>query len=161
MTVKNNNRMDMIWHDNSFVHGHIWEVTLDICQSLQGDSSKIIELMRFTEDALFVVGAYGNEIIVSSGVIECSHSGMFSTGKTIRIIVVHRKICKVGGSCKVVGGVMTPPYISCYWEFFSFSAWSAVARPSMISSMAPFITASILYRVRPIRWSVTRPWGKL
>ena len=68
---------------------------------------------------------------------------MFSTGKTIGIIVVHRKICKVGGSCKVVGGVMTPPY-KVYWLFFSFSAWSAVARPSMISSMAPFITASIL-----------------
>ena len=45
----------------------------------------------------------------------------------------------------------TFPQGKAYWLFFSFSAWSAVARASMISSMAPFIMASILYRVKPTR----------
>ena len=44
---------------------------------------------------------------------------------------------------------------------FSFSAWSAVTSASMSSSRSPSRIASILYSVRPIRWSVTRPWGKL
>ena len=70
MTVKNNNRMDMIWHDNSFVHGHIGKVTLDICQSLQCDVSESVKLIRFAENALFIVSTNGDEIIVRGGVVE-------------------------------------------------------------------------------------------
>ena len=44
---------------------------------------------------------------------------------------------------------------------FSRSAWAAAARASISSSRSPSITLSILYRVSPMRWSVTRPWGKL
>ena len=69
-----------------------------------------------------------------------------------------------GGHRKyVLTHIAVPPnlFLSNYWAFFSFSAWSAVARASMISSRLPSMTASILYSVSPTRWSVTRPWGKL
>ncbi len=59
----------------------------------------------------------------------------------------------------------SPPFII----FFSYSsfilaslaAWSAAMQASIISSISPFMILSNLYRVRPIRWSVTRPCGKL
>ena len=52
--------------------------------------------------------------------------------------------------------VLSPPSLRC-----RRSAWSWVMRASMISSRSPFMMESSLYRVRPMRWSVTRPWGKL
>ena len=44
---------------------------------------------------------------------------------------------------------------------WSASAWWNVISPSIRSFTPPSITWSSLYRVRLIRWSVTRPWGKL
>ena len=43
----------------------------------------------------------------------------------------------------------------------SRAASSSAVSASTISSNSPSMTRSILCRVRPIRWSVTRPWGKL
>jgi hypothetical protein len=43
----------------------------------------------------------------------------------------------------------------------SRAASSSAVRAPMISSNSPSITRSILCRVRPMRWSVTRPCGKL
>ena len=45
--------------------------------------------------------------------------------------------------------------------FSSFAAWSAAMHASIISWMSPFMTLSSLYSVSPMRWSVTRPCGKL
>ena len=47
------------------------------------------------------------------------------------------------------------------FSFSSRAVCSARVSASMISSRSPFMMSSILYRVRPMRWSVTRPWGKL
>ena len=50
----------------------------------------------------------------------------------------------------------------CYYSAeLSFAVWSAMRNASTISSMLPFIKLSILYSVSPMRWSVTRPCGKL
>ena len=43
----------------------------------------------------------------------------------------------------------------------SRAAWSSAISASMISSISPSITRSILCKVRLMRWSVTRPCGKL
>ncbi len=43
----------------------------------------------------------------------------------------------------------------------SFSAKSACWRAAMIASRSPSRTCGRLWRVSPIRWSVTRFWGKL
>ena len=51
-----------------------------------------------------------------------------------------------------------PPDQAVTW---SDSAWWYVIRPSIKSLTPPSMTWSSLYRVRLIRWSVTRPWGKL
>ena len=47
------------------------------------------------------------------------------------------------------------------WSAASRAASSSWVSASMISSKSPSITCSILCRVRPMRWSVTRPCGKL
>ena len=43
----------------------------------------------------------------------------------------------------------------------SCSAWCSVASAPTISSRSPSMIESILYSVRLMRWSVTRPCGKL
>src|SRR5690606_15187252 len=48
-----------------------------------------------------------------------------------------------------------------YSAFFKSSACSFKIRASMISSSSPRSTRSSLCSVRPMRWSVTRLWGKL
>ena len=45
-------------------------LTLDICQSLQCDVSESVKLIRFAENALFIVSTNGDEIIVRGGVVE-------------------------------------------------------------------------------------------
>ena len=51
--------------------------------------------------------------------------------------------------------------LHCPFIFASFALWSAAIRLSMISSRSPTRMVSSLCRVSLIRWSVTRPWGKL
>ena len=60
----------MIRHDSGLVNGHIGKVTLDIYQSLQCDVSESVKLIRFAENALFIVSTNGDEIIVRGGVVE-------------------------------------------------------------------------------------------
>ena len=62
--------MNMIRHDSGLVNGHIGKVTLDIYQSLQCDVSESVKLIRFAENALFIVSTNGDEIIVRGGVVE-------------------------------------------------------------------------------------------
>ena len=60
--------------------------------------------------------------------------------------------------------LVTVQYLNSYYSSFifaSFAAWSAAMQASIISWISPFMILSSLYRVRPMRWSVTRPWGKL
>ena len=92
---------------------------------------------------------------VGGGVITPPYRGC--VGYWGAALIVKAQFRKMGGEA------ITSPYRNGgdYWAFFSFSACSALARVVMISSRSPSMTESMRYSVRPTRWSVTRPWGKL
>ena len=84
---------------------------------------------------------------------QCAHWGTFPPGEGM--------VQRISANSNSSGSWGKTVCITCYWEFFKRSAWSAVARALMISSRSPSMTASMRYNVRFTRWSVTRPWGKL
>ncbi len=57
-------------------------------------------------------------------------------------------------------GVFQPIHLF-YSSFAMRASWSARVSAEISSSRSPSMMSSMRYSVSPMRWSVTRPWGKL
>ena len=67
-------------------------------------------------------------------------------------------LARLGTALASLGRLARAPYSE---SAASRAASSSATSASITSSNSPSMTRSILWTVRPMRWSVTRPWGKL